>query len=130
MLSNVNRDEFCTKNGKKDKTLENRANFEQVRSDANTQANEKRCSYYQDSIKSSSGSQKELFNVFNHLLDNNKKSQLPFSEDHHTLANRFNNYFVQKIENIRNNLDIPVVDICCELLPCMRMLDGSIGTQK
>ena len=99
------------KKWKKNKTTENRDNFEKLRSDANIQAKEKRCSYYQNSIKSSSGSQKELLNVFNHLLDNNKKSQLPFSENHHILANRFNNYFVQKIENIRNNLDIPVVDI-------------------
>lgn len=99
------------KKWKKDKTPENRANFEKLRSDARVQANEKRCNYYQDSIKSSGGSQKELFRVFNSLIDGNKKSQLPFCEDTKVLASKFNNYFIQKIENIRHNLDTPVVNI-------------------
>ena len=72
---------------------------------------EKRASYYQDSIKSSSNSQKELFNVSNRLFDTSNKSQLPFTEDNKSLANRFNNYFVKKIENIRNNLDASAVNV-------------------
>ena len=99
------------KKWKKSKTDENRTNFEQLRATVNVMSKEKRASYYQDSIKSSSNSQKELFNVSNRLFDTSKKSQLPFTEDNKSLANRFNNYFVKKIENIRNNLDASAVNV-------------------
>ena len=99
------------KKWKKDKTAENSANFIQVRSSVNLLARDKKCVYYQDTIKSSSNSQKELFKVCNRLFDTSNKSQLPFSEDDTYLANRFNNYFVEKIENIRNKLDTSVANV-------------------
>ena len=94
----------------KNKTAENRSNFEELRAAVNVLAKNKRCSYYQESIKSSGNSQKEIFNVFNTLLDNNNKSQVPFSEDYNSLASRFNNFFVEKIETIRKNLETSVVN--------------------
>lgn len=99
------------KKWKKDNTDENRINFEQLRATVNVLARDKRCSYYQDSIKSSGNSQRELFKICNRLFDTSDKSQFPFSEDNNSLAERFNNYFVQKIENIRNNLDALVVNV-------------------
>ena len=53
---------------------------------------------------SANNSEKALFRVFNHLLDSGSKSQLPYTEDYSLLASRFNNYFVEKIENIRLKL--------------------------
>ena len=88
----------------REKTEENRNIFEESRAAVNVMANDKRRTFYQDSIKSANNSQKELFRVFNNLLDAGKKSQLPYTEDHHALASRFNNYFVEKIENIRRQL--------------------------
>jgi hypothetical protein len=99
------------KKWKKDKTVDNREIFENSRASVNVLSNDKRRSFYQDSIKSSGNSQKELFKICNNLLDTSKKSNLPYSEDYNLLANKFNDYFVEKIEKIRENLDTPVVDI-------------------
>ena len=86
------------------KTDENRTNFTESRAAVNVMAHDKRRVFYQDSIKSANNSQKELFKVFNNLLDAGKKSLLPYTEDYDILASRFNNYFVDKIENIRSKL--------------------------
>ena len=89
----------------KEKTEENRTSFEDTRVAVDVLAKEKRRNYYQDSIKSASNSQQELFRVFNMLVDTGNKSKLPYTEDFDSLALRFNNYFVEKIENIRLKLD-------------------------
>lgn len=89
----------------KEKTEENRTSFEDTRAAVDVLAKEKRRNYYQDSIKSASNSQQELFRVFNMLVDTGNKSKLPYTEDFDSLALRFNNYFVEKIENIRLKLD-------------------------
>lgn len=94
------------KKWKRDKTVENRDNFTQSRAAVNVLAHDKRCNYYQGTINSCTNSQRELFKICNNLLDNSKKSKLPYSENFNVLADRFNNYFVEKIENIRNNLDL------------------------
>ena len=91
---------------KKHRTLENRAEFEQARADVNVLAYDKRCNFYQQTIRSATSSQRELSNICNNLLDSGKKSQLPFSEDYQLLAERFNNFFIDKIVNIRNNLNV------------------------
>ena len=93
---------------KRDTTLENRNVFEQSRAAVNVLANTKRCSFYQETIKSGN-SQQELFKIFKNVLDASNKSQLPYSEDIITLANKFNDHFVEKIEKIRKNLDSSVV---------------------
>ena len=94
---------------------ENRTIFEESRAAVNIMANDKRRNFYQGSIESANNSQKELFKIFNNLLDTSNKSQLPYSEDFSSLATRFNDYFVEKIENIRLKLgDNPVVNIQCE----------------
>ena len=96
------------KTWKKKPTLENRENFEQSRISVDLLAKDKKRTFYQNSIKSCSNSQKELFKICNTLLDTSKASVLPYSENHNILADKFNNYFVEKIEKIRCNLDSPV----------------------
>ena len=96
------------KKWKKERTDENRNNYVQSRAAVDVMASDKRRTFYQESIRSSKNSQKELFDICNNLLDRSKKSLLPYSEDYHYLASRFNKYFVEKIEKIRKNLDPPI----------------------
>ena len=44
-------------------------------------------------------------------MDTSKTSLLPYSENDNILADKFNNYFVEKIVKIRDNLDTPVVSL-------------------
>lgn len=96
------------------KTPENRAIFVESRAAVNALATDKRRTFYQNSISAANNSQKELFKLCNNLLDSNGKSQLPYSEDFQSLASRFNNYFVDKIENIRLNFNNPTLSPRCD----------------
>lgn len=62
----------------------------------------KRKEYFASSISNCENSQKELFNVCKTLLDTQKCSKLPTHEDPLELANKFNDYFVEKITDIRS----------------------------
>ena len=46
----------------------------------------------------------DLFNILNGILDNTSGKCLPECDDHFLLANRFNNYYLSKIENIRSSI--------------------------
>ena len=59
--------------------------------------------YYSDMINESSTDQKQIFNTVNRLLHKGKDSPLPKSSSDVSLANRFSEYFVQKIQTIRNS---------------------------
>ena len=95
----------------------NRKLYEETRDMVIVLGKEKRRLYYSDMIKSSSNSQKQIFNVFTRLFENNKSS-LPFTENYNALASRFNNYFVQKIEKIRHNLNLNV-SVSSVINPCV-----------
>ena len=92
------------KRWKKSLLDEHREEFVQMRLSVNTLSKEKRSNFYQNVIDQSSNSQKELYKITNDLLDRNKQSVLPYSENPEQLANNFNNFFVEKIEKIRNNI--------------------------
>ena len=57
----------------------------------------KRKLYFSSCISESSSSQRELFKICNSLLDVKKSSSLPDCENSAYLADKFNQYFVQKI---------------------------------
>ena len=95
------------KKWKKSRSDEDREEFVHSRSYVNQLSFEKRRSFYQNSISNSNNSQKDLYKVTNSLLDRNTKSVLPHTENPTSLANKFNNFFIEKIENIRNNLVAP-----------------------
>ena len=59
-------------------------------------------SYYGSKVKSAD--QKSLFNLANCLLHKSKDLALPIYDSAQDLATRFNNFFVQKITNIRDDL--------------------------
>ena len=83
---------------------EHREQFVHMRKFVNELSKEKRCNYYKNAVRSASNSQKELFKVTNNLLDRGKKSLLPYSENPEQLATKFNDFFIEKIVNIRRNL--------------------------
>ena len=89
---------------KKNQTVENKNTLNESREAVHILSQDKRRMFYQNSIKSASNSHHELFKLCGNLFDTSNKSQLPYSEDHTSLANKFNNYFVEKIENIRLKL--------------------------
>ena len=58
--------------------------------------------FYNNKILENSGDQKALFTVVNKLLHRTSEPQLPAHDDSRELANRFVNFFVTKISNIRS----------------------------
>ena len=62
---------------------------------------EKQSKFYSDSIDSAKNSQKALFSICKNLLDMSKCKALPSHNSPLVLANKFNNYFIDKIEKIR-----------------------------
>ena len=68
----------------------------------------KQTSYYSRLVKGSSGSQKSLFKVANELLDKTSKKVLPSHEDAKELANELSQFYIDKVNKIRES--IPVVE--------------------
>jgi hypothetical protein len=60
--------------------------------------------YYAEKIEQCAGDQKELFKVVNKLLHKPQDNPLPTHETPEELANRFADFFVEKIRKIRQNL--------------------------
>ena len=102
---------------KRTRSDEHREELVQQRRSVDILSKEKRRSFYQNAISSSNNSAKELFKITNNLLDRSQKSVLPHSENPAMLAKQFNNFFIEKIENIRNGFNLsnssierPIVD--------------------
>lgn len=93
------------------KKSETRGHFEQSRASVDILSKDKRRLFIQNSINSCKNAHRELFKIFDTLLDTSKTSLLPYSENDNILADKFNNYFVEKIVKIRDNLDTPVVSL-------------------
>ncbi|XP_077985142.1 uncharacterized protein LOC144439783 [Glandiceps talaboti] len=60
--------------------------------------------YYRHIIQENGNNQKALFNVVNKLLHKSKEMQLPSHTSTEEIAERFSNFFVDKIKTIRVNL--------------------------
>ena len=76
--------------------------FLQSRNKVELLVEEKKRKYYSSQISSCQNSQRELFKVCNSLLDKPVGSSLPTSSSSLDLANKFNNYFSDKIVKIRS----------------------------
>ena len=94
------------KKWKRQKNDINRSNFVHSRAAVNELSKVKRREYYQMQIQSSDNSQRELFKICNSLLDTKKQSLVPYTENYNVLANNFNDFFISKIEKIRNDLSV------------------------
>jgi hypothetical protein len=71
----------------------------------NTMIDQAKCSYYQTLVKENSSNPKELFKIANTLLNNTNERPLPNHQSAEELANRFADYFVEKISKIQSDLD-------------------------
>ena len=66
---------------------------------------DKRRKFYSDLIASKTGDQRALFSIVNKLFDKSKSSGvLPEYRDAHELGNRFNNFYVNKVKQIRDKI--------------------------
>ena len=65
---------------------------------------QKRCNYNRKSLEASSGDSKTLYKKIDRLLGNVSKD-LPSHEDPALLAENFKNFFSEKVNNIRNNIE-------------------------
>lgn len=68
-----------------------------------------KCDYYHDTISKAKKNPKELFNITDTLLGRKKKTTLPDNDNHIELANNFQSYFTQKVENIHTKVGYSAV---------------------
>lgn len=100
------------KKWKKTKDPMDRQRFETSRREVNNLSITKRKEYFSKCISESSNSQRDLYNICYNLLDTQKCRALPDHQNPTNLANNFNNFFIHKIEKIRDELStIDLVDI-------------------
>ena len=78
--------------------------FLQSRNKVEQLVNEKKRNYYSSQIANCDNSQRELFKVCNTLMDKPRGSSLPKSSSSLDLANRFNDFFSEKIRKIRSKI--------------------------
>ena len=90
-----------------------RAAFTRARNHANHVIEQAHRDYYNDFIDENSSDQRRLFNAVNQLLGGTREELYPPHLSAGWLVNDFGQFFVQKIANIRAELDAtePVVDI-------------------
>ena len=81
-----------------------RQRFEVSRREVNNLSVSKRKEYFAKCISESSNSQRDLYNICYSLLDTRKCKSLPDHHDPAQLASNFNNFFIHKIEKIRDEL--------------------------
>ena len=66
---------------------------------------DKRSNYFSDLIKSKSGDQRALFSIISKLFDKTKSSgALPQHENAKELANRFNDFYIDKVRLLRSKI--------------------------
>ena len=91
------------KRWKRTKTAIDRSNFEHARKRTQDMSIDKRSKFYATAIDNCNNSHKELFQISKNLLDKSNSTVLPLYESPTCMANKFNNYFISKIENIRSS---------------------------
>ena len=82
-----------------------RCNFVTARECTHQLSIEKQTNFYRKTIENSNNSQKSLFSICKNLLDMSKSRSLPSHSCSIDLANKFNDYFINKIEKIRKSFD-------------------------
>ena len=80
-----------------------RADFEAARLLTHNLSIKKRSKYYSSCIDKCNNSHKELFKICKNLLGNSSSTQLPSYNDPKSMATKFNDYFIGKIEKIRDS---------------------------
>ena len=94
----------CERIWKKDRSDLNRDNYIQQKKRCADLALEKQKYHYTKLIQNAGNCQKSLFKIANEMLDKTKSKVLPQYSDPKHLANEFNEYFVEKVQKIRNSI--------------------------
>ena len=89
-----------------------RLNFQKARQNTHNLSIDKRTAFYKSAIDNCNNSHKELFRVCKNLLDKSNSSKLPSYTDPLAMADKFNDYFIGKIENIRSSFSTKTEQIC------------------
>ena len=92
------------KTWKDSKTEENWKAYVEQRQLCAEMSIDKQEEYYSKVVDETGNDQKSLFKVVNDLLDRNKVRSLPRHTDPIQLANDFNDYYINKIEDIRKTI--------------------------
>lgn len=92
------------KKWRKNKTDENRINYVNQRKLCAEMSIMKQRVYYSKIVEASCNNQKSLFKVVDNLLDKNKVRTLPEHTDPLQLANDFNEYYIEKVNNLRKSI--------------------------
>ena len=90
------------KRWKRTQTDTDRAEFENARRITHNLSIEKRSKYYTTCINKCNNCHKELFKICKNLLGKSNSSQLPSYTEPDSMARKFNDYFIGKIEKIRD----------------------------
>ena len=93
------------KSGEKNKTTENRKRFNAMKIEVMKIKDKAKEIYYTNRIEKCGNNQKLLFGLLNEMLSKKSQQVLPDNYTDKDLANLFNQYFLDKIENIRKNLN-------------------------
>ena len=90
---------------KKSSLPEDKTAYVQQRKLCSQMAKDKRRQYYSELISCKSGDSRALFSIMNKLFDKSKSSaSLPQYDNAKDLANNFNDYYINKVQKIRNNI--------------------------
>ncbi len=87
---------------KKHNTHENKENFKEQKKKCNKQLKLSRTDYNESQINSSFGNPKRLFNIHGNLSGTTKENILPTFGTDLEVADKFSEYFTNKINTIRN----------------------------
>ena len=92
------------KKWRKNKSEEDRKEYIEQREVCAELSARKQNEYYTKLVDEAGNDQKSLFKVANHLLDKGKTRVLPEHTDPLQLANRFNKYYINKIDKLRKSI--------------------------
>lgn len=89
---------------RRNKTPLNRSNFRKQVNFCNRLINKAKSDFYSDLISSNSDDSRNLWNSLNKILHRSPPPALPQCDNNRELANKFSDFFLQKIETVRSTL--------------------------
>ena len=90
---------------RRNKNEQNRLNYIEQRDYCAALSIEKQKLYYSNLINVTDENNKSMYKLVDEMLDKNQSKKLPSHTDPLSLANRFNEFFVAKVNNIRHTIN-------------------------
>ena len=92
------------KKWKRNGSIEDKIQYITQRNHCTDLAKAKKQHFYANIINNAKNQQQALFNVVEHVLDRGNSKVLPTHTNPTMLANRFNRFYIDKIDNLRNSI--------------------------